>query len=320
MDGSVMASLDPVNVVVAVAVLGLLAVFSYKKHIVTKSGLVAAFLLGLGIWLLSSWAWFFLMLLFFLITAQFTHYKYQLKRRYGAAQDKGGARAWPNVLANGVLPLSFAVASFALVMLLGGDAYGRTTVGVGLLAVQAVPVTSLCFAAFLGALATATADTLATEIGLLNPTPPRLITKPRRLVPPGTSGGVSLAGELATVMGSLLIGGAAAILASPFWLLIAGYIPLPLASFAPVTMVVVAVAGGFVGCTVDSLLGATIQGMWRCRVCGKLTEKKSHCGEPADYVRGNRFFDNHVVNLVSGLVGALVAALLYLGLFAIALA
>jgi len=305
-----MVSLDPLNIVVAIVVLGLLAVLSYKKHIVTKSGLVAAFLLGLGIWLLASWAWFFLMLLFFLVTAQFTHYKYQLKRSYGAAQDKGGARAWPNVLANGVLPLAFAVASFALVVLLGGDAYGHAMVGVGLVAIP-MPITGICFAAFLGALATATADTLATEIGLLNPTPPRLITNLRRVVPPGTSGGVSLAGELATLMGSLLIGGAAAILASPFWIPIAGSMLLPL---DPLTSVLVAVVGGFVGCTVDSLFGATIQGMWRCRVCGKLTEKRAHCGEPADYVRGNRFFDNHVVNLVSGLIGALVAALLYLSL------
>jgi uncharacterized membrane protein len=188
------------------------------------------------------------------------------------------------------------------------NAYGRIEVGVGPMVIPASLVIAIAFVAFLGAVATATADTLATEIGLLNPLPPRLITKPRQVVPPGTSGGVSVAGELATLLGTLLIGGIAAILAAPFWINLLGASLMPeLAGIAPVTFVLVAMVGGFIGCTVDSVLGATIQGHWTCNVCGKLTEKKTHCEEKSTYLRGNRFLDNHMVNLVSCLIGAFVA-------------
>lgn len=305
----------------ALLVLIPLALIAYKKNLLTKSGLVAAFVVGLGVWMLASWAWFLIFLAFFIVTALFTHYKYQKKRSLGAAQDKSGARAWRNVMANGILPLCFVLIGFILIALGGGwDAYGRTVVGMGILFIP-LPVMGITFAAFLGALATHCADTLATEIGLLNPTPPRLITKPRETVPAGTSGGVSLMGEIATILGSLLIGGTAAFLAAPFWYALIGAPPLfELVNFAPITMVLVALFGGLVGCTIDSLFGATIQGHWRCQVCNKKTEKKVHCGESADYLRGNRFFDNNMVNLFSGLLGALAAIWLYLTLLGIGFA
>ena len=316
-----MASMDLLNIALAVLILGLIAVLAYKKRIVTKSGLVAAFVVGMIVWLLTSWAWFFVMLSFFLITAIFTHYKYHKKRALGAAQDKSGARAWSNVVANGLLPMSFIIFGFILLVLGGGqDAYGRTDVGFGFYFIP-FPVVAVTFAAFLGALATHTADTLATEIGLLNPSPPRLITKLWKSVPAGTSGGISVMGYFATLLGSLIIGLTAAVLAAPFWFTIFGFAIMPeIVNFAPVTIVLVALVGGFVGCTIDSVFGATIQGMWQCTVCGKHTEKKAHCGEPADYLRGNRFFDNNMVNLISGLLGALVAVFLYLSLLGIGLA
>lgn len=317
-----MLSIDLLNILLAIIFLGLLAIFSYKKRMVTKSGLVAAFFLGLGVWLLATWAWFFILLMFFLITAQFTHYKYQQKRTHDAAQEKGGARSWSNVLANGLLPLSFVIIATIFIVFGGGlDAYGRTNVGFGPMYVPAFPIIGVTFAAFLGALATATADTLATEIGLLNPTAPRLITKPWKRVPPGTSGGVSLLGELATLLGCLVIGGTAAIIAAPFWFQIFGTTLMPeLVNFAPITMIIIALVGGLVGCTVDSLFGATIQGMWVCSICRKKTEKKVHCSEPAEYLRGNRFFDNNLVNLISGLIGALTAMMLYLALLSMGIA
>ncbi len=313
---------DPLSVLVAILVMGILAVVAYRGRIVTKSGLVAAFFLGITVWLLTSWTWFLILLIFFVITAQFTHYKYKIKRQHGAAQEKGGARDWSHVLANGGLPLSIVLFAISLIFFFGQvNAYGRIDVGVGYMVIPASLVIAVAFAAFLGAVATATADTLATEIGLLNPQPPRLITNPRKVVPPGTSGGVSMAGELATLLGTLLIGGIAALLAAPFWINWLGTTLMPeLAGIAPVTFVLVAMAGGIVGCTVDSVLGATIQGHWTCDVCGKQTEKKAHCGEKATYLRGNPFLDNHMVNMVSCLIGAFVAIGLFLFLLSMGFA
>ena len=157
------------DLAIALLVLIPLALVAYKKNLLTKSGLVAAFVVGLGVWMLASWAWFLIFLAFFMVTALFTHYKYQKKRSLGAAQDKSGARSWRNVMANGILPLSFVLFGCILIALGGGwDAYGRTVVGVGILFIP-LPIMGISFAAFLGALATHCADTLATEIGLLNP-------------------------------------------------------------------------------------------------------------------------------------------------------
>jgi uncharacterized protein (TIGR00297 family) len=317
-----MVLLDPLSVLIALVIMGFLAVIAYKGRIVTKSGLFAAFFLGITVWLVTSWTCFLILLIFFVVTAQFTHYKYKTKRQHGVAQEKGGARDWSHVLANGGLPLSIVLIGVLTILIFGQvDAYGRIEVGFGHMMIPASLIIAIAFVAFLGAVATATADTLATEIGLLNPLPPRLITNPRKVVTPGTSGGISVAGELATVLGTLLIGGIAALLAAPFWINIFGTTMMPeLAGIAPVTFVLVAMVGGIVGCTVDSLLGATIQGHWTCRVCHKLTEKKVHCGEKSTYLRGNKFLDNHMVNLVSCLVGAFVAIGLFLFLLRIGFA
>jgi uncharacterized protein (TIGR00297 family) len=316
-----MVLLDPLSVLIAFISMGILAIIAYKGKVVTKSGLVAAFFLGIIVWLLTSWTWFIILLIFFVVTAQFTHYKYKTKREHGAAQEKGGARDWSHVLANGGLPLSIVLIGVLTILLFGQvDAFGRIEVGFGPMMIPASLIIAIAFVAFLGAVATATADTLATEIGLLNPLPPRLITDPRKVVPPGTSGGVSVAGELATVLGTLLIGGIAATLTAPFWINLFGTTLMPeLAGIAPVTFILVAMVGGTVGCTIDSVLGATIQGMWSCNLCGKQTEKKSHCGEKATYLRGSRFLDNHMVNLISCLIGAFVAIGLFLFLLGIGL-
>ena len=117
-----------------------------------------------------------------------------------------------------------------------------------------------------------------------------------------------------------MIGGLAALIALPHWYFVFGTTLMPeLGGFAPITILILALVGGFIGCTFDSFLGATWQGMWFCRVCEKQTEKRTHCGEPADYLRGNRLLDNNMVNLLSGIVGALAAVLLYIFFLSIGL-
>ena len=124
-----MVSLDPLTILLATTIMGFLAVISYKKKIVSKSGLITAFILGFGIWVLTTWAWFAVLLLFFLTTALFTKVKYNRKRRFGAAQEKGGARDWAHVLANGGLPLAFVIIYFTLVHILSQPAYGAMEFG-----------------------------------------------------------------------------------------------------------------------------------------------------------------------------------------------
>lgn len=97
-------------------------------------------------------------------------------------------------------------------------------------------------AALAGALAAATADAWATEIGTLSPELPRLITTGRP-VPSGTSGAVTWRGTVAGIAGAGLIAAG-------------GY------AFFDVRPSVLWLAG-MLGMTVDSILGATAEGRLR---------------------------------------------------------
>ena len=93
----------------------------------------------------------------------------------------------------------------------------------------------------LWAIATATADTLASEIGVLHT--PRLITSLKK-VPPGTDGAVSILGTAAGIAGAGVIGIAA-------WIL--GVVP------DPITAIMISVISGTIGCFMDSFLGAVLE-------------------------------------------------------------
>jgi uncharacterized membrane protein len=146
-------------------------------------------------------------------------------------------------------------------------------------------------------MATVTADTWATELGTLSKQPPRLITN-GRLVDVGTSGGVSLLGTVVSLTGGILIGLTAGLLAP-------GLDVLP--------GVIIGGLGGLIGSLFDSLLGATIQQIYYCDVCQKDTEKRIHkCGHPTRPFRGWSWLNNDLVNLFASIVGAFVAAGLWL--------
>ncbi|MFN0151490.1 MAG: DUF92 domain-containing protein [bacterium] len=95
--------------------------------------------------------------------------------------------------------------------------------------------------AFVAAFATAAADTVSSEIGQLLGKHPFLITT-LRAVPPGTEGAVSVEGTVAGILASVAVGGVA--------------LALGLVSITGVAVVVVA---AFIGTTIESVLGATLE-------------------------------------------------------------
>ncbi len=145
------------------------------------------------------------------------------------------------------------------------------------------------YVAYLGAVAAATADTWETEIGTLSRTPPVLITtfKP---VEAGRSGGISALGTVAGLSGAVSI-----YLSGLFWLKDIWV------SFLAVIL------GGLAGTVLDSLIGATMQAQFRCVMCGKLTERRTHCGEVGELTQGRRNIGNDFVNLLSIFFGATVS-------------
>ena len=147
------------------------------------------------------------------------------------------------------------------------------------------PAHALLPAAFLGALAASAADTWATELGMLSLQPPRLITN-WAYVPAGTSGGITTVGCLAGIGGAVLISAVGSTGSGPGFT--AAWIAGVMAMF------------------IDSLLGATVQALFR-RPDGTVTESPGNGAVP---IRGVAWVTNPVVNLLATLTGALVAAAL----------
>ncbi|KAL6243976.1 hypothetical protein RBB50_008845 [Rhinocladiella similis] len=109
--------------------------------------------------------------------------------------------------------------------------------------------------------AATTSDTLSSELGILSRSKPRLITT-LRTVPPGTNGGVSLAGLVAGIAGS-----AAIALTTQFFLTSCPDSSLTRSgTFALITLL------GTAGTLLDSLLGAILQASVVDRRTGKIVE------------------------------------------------
>ena len=190
--------------------------FAYKARTIDLSGVFSAVLFGiLLITFTRSISWFLAVMAFFIVGSLFTKFKYTKKTELGVAQSKGGKRGYMNAFANA---------------------------GVGVVASILFGVTGnpIFAALFLGSIATATGDTLASEIGVIGKNP-RMITtmKPCKA---GQNGGVSILGELACLAGALLIG-------------IIGFV----AGIASLPVCLIAVFAGFIGTNLDSLIGALFE-------------------------------------------------------------
>ena len=159
-----------------------------------------------------------MLLAFFLLGGHFTRYKYDFKKAHGIAESKGGVRGYKNVFSNSLAALVLAVAF------------------------KVFPAYSIfLLPAYLGSIATATGDTLASEIGQTWKGEPRMITTLKK-VRPGTDGGVTILGECAAFAG-------------------AGVIALLSLMFIKndISLALIVLAGGFIGTNIDSVLGATLQ-------------------------------------------------------------
>jgi len=247
---------------------------AYAVHSLSRSGALAATLLGTAVFGLGGLPWAVLLLGFFISSSLLSRLFRRRKQSVEEKFSKGSRRDAAQVAANGGIA--------------------------GLLAlVQAVfPVSPLPWLAAAAALAAANADTWATELGVLSPTLPRLITT-GKAVERGTSGGLTPLGTLAALGGAALIG-LLAVLFPP------AEVMLPaMAVFGLVTL------AGLLGSLVDSLLGATVQAIYTCPQCARETERHPlhSCGTPTRRVRGWRWLNNDGVNAACTLSAAGAAAL-----------
>lgn len=244
-----------------------ISLLARRRRALTRDGAVAATAVGTCVFAVGGLPAAVALNVFFVSGSALSRLKAREKVRRGLAQAKGGERDAGQVLANG----GPAMVALLLGAMLGRPAAGQT--------------------AFVGALAAASADTWATELGMLSPHRPQRITTGQPVLP-GTSGGITPLGLLASTSGA-----AAVALA---WRSGGGH-----AAWAPVVL------AGLAGSLFDSLLGDTVQAAYVCSRCGASLEQPWHATDGADgrLVRGYPWMNNDTVNLLATLVGGVCGLL-----------
>lgn len=222
----------------------LLAGFSYAMRMVSLSGFLSGFLIGTTLYTFGGLPLFLTLFVFFFLGSGATKFGYARKKALGVAQEKGGARGWKNATAN------CTMGAFAAI----------------LAALTPQPYSTMFIAGVFGAFATAASDTVSSEIGQVLGKHPILITT-LRPVPVGTEGAVSIEGTLAGIVASAILCGVGVAFGTIGWG-VAG----------------LCVIAAFVGTTVESYLGATLEQM--------------------------KLVDNEIINFMNTVVGAGAAMLL----------
>lgn len=256
----------------------LIAFSSFKIGFLSKSGAMAACLLGAIVFGLGGFAWAVILMGFFIsssvLSKLFKGRKASLEEKFSKGSKRDAWQVWANGGVAGIFVILHAI----------------------------FPDSHWPWLAFCGTLAAVNADTWATELGVLSKKNPiNLVTG--QSLEPGESGGVTSLGTFAAFLASLFV----AILAIVFW---PGFLQKPAGAETWILLTSITAAGVF-GSLVDSFLGATVQAIYFCPACEKETEKHPQhtCGRRTELVRGWKWFTNDLVNTFCAFMGGLVMIL-----------
>ena len=260
----------------------LIAYLAYRAGALSGDGAIAAGILGTVVFGLGGVAWALVLLAFFITASGLSRFMKSRKADLDADFAKGSKRDAGQVAANGAVAGVLALAFFFLSRFQPDSRW--------------LPFLWIGFAA---SLAGANADTWATELGVLNPRQPLLLTTFKR-VPRGSSGAVSLTGSLAALGGSTLVAGVAVLTVLSGW--------APTGGQNLIWQFVIITLAGWFGSFVDSLLGAMVQAIYYCPACEKETERHPEhvCGTGTVLRRGYAWLNNDWVNAACTLSAALV--------------
>lgn len=264
----------------------IVAFIAHRAHSLDQSGAIAAVFVGTIIFGVGGWQWAVLLLAFFVTSSGLSRLFRKRKQSIDEKFSKGHRRDAGQVFGNGGLATLFVVLH------------------------ALYPESSFPWIGFAACLAAVNADTWATELGVLNPAPPRMITNLRKRVEKGTSGGISAVGTLASFAGAGLIG----LLAYLFEPVPNMYGASMLRDLWHEEYLLIITIAGVAGSLFDSFLGATVQAMYYCPTDQKETERHpTHtCGTPTVQIRGWKWLDNDWVNFASSAFGGLIAWLGFL--------
>jgi len=271
---SIISRLDMVQLLAGTALSIILAFLSVRFRALSRSGGLGVVIIGAVVFGLGGMTFAIPMIFFFVASSLLTFMTSPAKRVAMIAFDKTGPRDIRQVLANG---------------------------GVGAICVIIYFVTGkfVWLFPYLASLCAAAADTWATELGTLSKQYPVSIITFKK-IEPGRSGGVTIPGLLAAAAGSLMV-------------TLSGYAAVIITQGAVAAgMWLAAFNAGFAGSILDSILGGSIQAMYRCPLCNRITERKTHCGDSTRTISGLWFVDNDMVNFISVLFAAAAVALMFL--------
>jgi len=249
---------------------------AYRAHSLDKSGALAASVMGTIIFGAGGWKWAILLVAFFITSSALSRAFKNQKQGLSEKFSKGHERDAGQVFGNGGVATAFVLIHAFF------------------------PESILSWVGFAASLAAVNADTWATELGVLNPTPPRMVTELSKRVEKGTSGGISLFGTFASLLGSALIA-----------ILTAFLNPTETLIVDPWLLALLITLAGLTGSLFDSFLGATVQAMYYCPTDKRETEKHPlhTCGTKTIHTRGWSWLNNDLVNVACGLSGSIIALL-----------
>ena len=141
---------------------------------------------------------------------------------------------------------------------------------------------------YVAALSEAFADTAASGLGVFSKKVFDLFRfKPTRA---GLSGGMTVIGTVASLGGAVIV----SFVAFAFGVI-------------DIYSTLISAGAAFLGAIFDSFLGSLLQIKYRCPKCNEITERDIHCDIRGEKYSGFAFFDNDVVNLLSGVFSAALA-------------
>ncbi|KII89996.1 hypothetical protein PLICRDRAFT_159289 [Plicaturopsis crispa FD-325 SS-3] len=288
-----------------------LSLHGLRKRSLSPSGALTAFVVGYALLDIPLRAFGVSLLVFYAIGSIATKYGKKRKAALEEGHDDAGAgyRTSAQVLCNSLAAFAAGVLWSAL-HVPGSLATDYVSAKLGV-APQAYLGASWCpidagvtggwsralVFAMIGHFAACLGDTLASELGILYPTAPFLVTTWKR-VPPGTNGAVSLGGTIASAVGGAIMGVVAAATIAYTGRCAGG----------EVEMLLWGAMSGYNGSFIDSFLGATLQRSRYSTSSKKILidESAQEDTKDVEVISGWNVLSNNQVNLISSLVTSVV--------------
>lgn len=281
------SELSPLRCFMSIFIPSLILYNAAKSKKLDKLAMLTAFVMGF-IETLSNLCMFATTVAFFLVGTKATKYK-QASKLFDEDAKSGGRRNWIQVISNGGVGMEISI----LLLIEKGPA-------------NELPINfpydyfpTWLSIAFLGSMACACGDTLASELApALSKAQPRLITNPFVKVPRGTNGGVTLAGLIFSGLGGFICG-----FTYYIFTIICVDREILIRSPPQWPLLIVGTIAGLLGSLIDSIMGATVQFSGYELSTGKIVGRSR---EGVVWISGSEILDNHSVNLMSTLITALV--------------